>query len=143
VYNFVVQVRSVNHLSMANYIQFESDEEDGSIILIEVDEEDIQTTRGGSVKVGLRENVTDGVKSAISIAAKPLEAAMRAAIRYNVQGLMKAVRDLPDPPSEVEITFGLKATGEASNIAVGKAGSEANYNVKLVWKQSDAKSQTK
>ncbi len=122
---------------MANYIQFESDEEDGAVILIEVDSEDVEVVKGGSVKAGLRDNVKDGVKSAISIAAKPLEAAMRAAIRYNVQGLMKAVRDLPDPPSEVEVTFGLKATGEASNIAVGKAGSEANYNVKLVWKSSN------
>jgi hypothetical protein len=125
---------------MSNYIQFESDEEDGAIILIEVDQEDIEVVRGGSVKAGLRDNVKDGVKNAISIAAKPLEAAMRSAIRYNVQGLMKAVRDLPDPPSEVEVTFGLKATGEASNIAVGKAGSEANYNVKLVWKQSNVQS---
>lgn len=122
---------------MSKYIQFESDEEDGSIILIEVDDEEVEITRGGSVKAGLRDNVKDGLKSAVLVAAKPLEVAMRAAIRYNVQGLMKAIRDLPDPPTEVEVTFGLKATGEASNIAVGKAGSEANYNVKLVWKQSN------
>jgi hypothetical protein len=34
----------------------------------------------------------------------------------------------------MEISFGLKATGEAGNVAIGKAGSEANFTVKLVWK---------
>lgn len=116
---------------MAHYIQFETGDEDGSIILVEVEEEDIETASGGTVKAGLK-NVFKGT---IAIAAKPFETAICAAIRYNVTGLISAVRGLPDPPTEVEITFGLKATGEASNIAVGKAGTEANYNIKLVWKQ--------
>jgi Trypsin-co-occurring domain 1 len=116
---------------MARYIQFETGDEDGSVVLIEVEEEDLETTSGGTVKAGLK-NV---VKGTVAIAAKPFEAAIRTAIRYNVKGLISAVRGLPDPPTEIEITFGLKATGEASNIAVGKAGTEANYNVKLVWKQ--------
>jgi hypothetical protein len=39
----------------------------------------------------------------------------------------------------LEISFSLKATGELGNVAVGKAGGEANYNVKLVWKAPSAK----
>lgn len=120
---------------MSKYIQFESGEDEGGIVLIEVEEEEVEQNTGGSIKAGLRSNVKDGIKSAVSIAAKPFESAIRSAIRYNVQGLISAVRGLPDAPTEVEITFGLKATGEAGNVAVGKAGSEANYNVKLVWKQ--------
>jgi Trypsin-co-occurring domain 1 len=120
---------------MPSYIQFESTEEDGGTILIEVEEEDIEPTRGGSVKAGLKEDIANKLRGTISVAVKPFEDAIRAAVRYNVQGLISSVRALPDPPTEVEITFGLKATGEAGNIAVGKAGSEANYNVKLVWKQ--------
>jgi Trypsin-co-occurring domain 1 len=116
---------------MARYIQFETGDEDGSVVLVEVEEEDLETTSGGTVKAGLK----DVVKGTVAIAAKPFETAIRTAIRYNVKGLISAVRGLPDPPTEIEITFGLKATGEASNIAVGKAGTEANYNVKLVWKQ--------
>jgi hypothetical protein len=125
---------------MSKYIQFESNDETGAIILVEVEEEEIEIPRGGSVKAGLKDNIKDGLKSAVSVAIKPFEVAICAAMRHNVEGLMKAVRELEEPPSEVEITFGLKATGEASNIAVGKAGSEANYNVKLVWKRNDTKS---
>jgi len=38
--------------------------------------------------------------------------------------------------SEMEVSFGIKATGELSNFAVGKVGLEANYQVKLIWKKS-------
>ena len=34
---------------------------------------------------------------------------------------------------EVEVSFGLKAVGEAGNFAIGKVGMEANYVVKLKW----------
>lgn len=35
---------------------------------------------------------------------------------------------------EVELTFGLLATGELGNFAVGKVGVEAGYEVTLKWK---------
>ena len=40
---------------------------------------------------------------------------------------------------EVEVTFGLKATGEIGNyiFAVGKAGMEANYTVTLKWRKKE------
>ena len=34
---------------------------------------------------------------------------------------------------EVEVSFGIKATGELGNFAIGKVGAEANYEVKLKW----------
>lgn len=39
----------------------------------------------------------------------------------------------------MEITFGLKATGEVGNniFAVGKAGVEANYKVTLRWHKKE------
>ena len=36
----------------------------------------------------------------------------------------------------MEITFGLKATGEVGNLAVGKVAGESNYQVKMVWRRS-------
>ena len=39
-----------------------------------------------------------------------------------------------DKPSEVKVTFGLKATGEAGIFAITKLGGEANFSVKLGWK---------
>jgi hypothetical protein len=37
----------------------------------------------------------------------------------------------------MEITFGLKATGEAGNLAVGKVAGESNYQVRMLWKRPD------
>jgi hypothetical protein len=45
------------------------------------------------------------------------------------------VKDISDRPDEVEVTFGLKATGEVGSFAVAKANAEANYKVKLTWKR--------
>jgi NTP-dependent ternary system trypsin peptidase co-occuring protein len=40
-------------------------------------------------------------------------------------------------PEEVELTFGLKATGEAGNIAVAKVGGEATFEIRLLWRPGD------
>jgi len=40
-------------------------------------------------------------------------------------------------PDEVEITFGLKASGELGSLVIAKAGVEANYSVKLTWKKAE------
>jgi hypothetical protein len=45
---------------------------------------------------------------------------------------------LADRPDEVEITFGLKASGELGSLVVAKAGVEASYSVKLTWKKAEA-----
>jgi Trypsin-co-occurring domain 1 len=48
------------------------------------------------------------------------------------------VSRLARAPTEVEVTFGLKATGEVGNIAIAKAGAEANIEVRLKWMRSSA-----
>ena len=40
---------------------------------------------------------------------------------------------LPDGPSEIELTFGIKASAELNAFIVAKAQGEANYCVKLKW----------
>ena len=47
------------------------------------------------------------------------------------------VRKLPelDQPETMEITFGLKATGEVGNVAVARGVGEANYTITLTWKR--------
>ena len=118
---------------MASYIQFDSGDDDGSTILVEVSKSEFQIAEDSrnDNKVGIRGFLSSTVVSA----HKPFNDAIKISIRHNVKGLIEAIRDLPDPPSEVEVTFGLKATVEAGNVAVGKAGGEANYNVKLTWKK--------
>lgn len=110
---------------MAQYIQFQS--EDGSTILVEVEEEAYQP---GVVKAGLKEKAGEAVSQARAGFEEGLEI-----VRHNAAAFIKKVRGLSDPPDEVEITFGLKATGELGNFAVARAGAEANYTVKLTWKR--------
>ena len=110
-----------------NYIQFET--EDESRILVEIEGEEI-SPKQGVVKAGLSENID----SAVAVAQTSLKKALKTVVNHNAQALIQSVTDLPQPPSEIEITFGLKATGEVGNFAVAKAGGEANYTIKLVWK---------
>jgi len=43
----------------------------------------------------------------------------------------------------MEVTFGLKATGELGNFAVAKASAEASYTVTLTWKRKEESKDTK
>jgi hypothetical protein len=112
---------------MAHYIEFKT--ANGDSVLVEADITEV-TPPPGVVKAGLG----DKVKETIAAAQDTLEDAMGRAIGHNVQSIIEAVQSLPKSPTEIEITFGLKATGEIGNVAVGKAGGEVNYTVKLAWK---------
>ncbi|MDB9460805.1 CU044_2847 family protein [Dolichospermum circinale CS-545/17] len=114
---------------MTSYIQFTT--EDNETILVEVDDKEFSSEEG-TVKVGIKDNIQGTVATAQSI----FSTAVKSAIKYNVQGLIEAVHSLPKPPSEIEITFGLKVTAEVGNVAVGKMNGDTNYAVKLVWKGS-------
>jgi hypothetical protein len=41
-------------------------------------------------------------------------------------------------PQEATVTFGLKATGEAGNFAIGKVGMEASYMVTPKWSNEES-----
>ena len=58
-------------------------------------------------------------------------------IRKSSNLLVNKLRDLSQPPDEMEVMFSLKASGELGNIAVGKGGAEANYSVRLKWKKEE------
>jgi hypothetical protein len=113
---------------MADYIQFTS--ADGNSLLVEVDEGEISSQQGIQ-KAGLREIAGKSV----AVAQTSFEHAIQQAMRYNAQVFLQSVVSLPILPSEAEITFGLKITGEVGNVAVGKAGGETNYTIRLTWKR--------
>ena len=113
---------------MADYIQFTS--ADGNSLLVEVDEGEISSQQGIQ-KAGLREMAGKSV----AVAQTSFENAVQQAMRYNAQVFLQSVISLPILPSEAEITFGLKITGEIGNVAVGKAGGETNYTIRLTWKR--------
>ena len=63
-------------------------------------------------------------------AGQKFEAAL-ATIRPWVAAMKQQLFDLA--ADEVEWTFGVKVVGEAGNLAIGKVGGEANYEVTLKW----------
>jgi hypothetical protein len=113
---------------MTNYVQFTSP--DGDTMLVEVEQDELSSQQGIQ-KAGLREMVG----KTIAVAQTTFEHAIQQAIRYNAQAFLQSVTSLPILPSEAEITFGLKITGEVGNVAVTKAGGETNYTIRLIWKR--------
>ena len=55
-------------------------------------------------------------------------------VRPAAQAIIGKLRDLHDPPDEIEVEFGLKMSAEAGAL-VAAAGAEANYKVTLTWKR--------
>lgn len=124
---------------MAYYVEFETEE--GGTILVEVAEagREEKVEAGGLVKAGLPDEVKKKGKEIIDQAEKSFEDGLEV-VRYNANAFIKKLKSgLVDPPDEVEITFGLKATGKAGNFAIAEAGVEANYTVKLTWKREEKK----
>ena len=119
---------------MARYIEFPTD--DGGTILVEVEGEEV-TPPAGVEKAGLLSRRPTG---SVAEAAASFDDAVEQAVRRNVRAVSKAVEHLPSSPSEVELVFGLKATGEVGNIAIAKVGGEANLSIKLTWKTAEAES---
>ena len=70
--------------------------------------------------------------------ASALEAALDG-IRSLAASMTTRLREgLPQPPREIELTFGIKASAEMNALVVAKAGGEANFTVKLKWVIAEA-----
>lgn len=101
---------------MAGYIEFPTS--DGRTMLVEVEEEEATPPQGVS-KAGLLPNRPS---QAVASATVTFEEAVESAVRRNVLAVSEAVAKLTEAPSEIELVFGLKATGEIGNIALAKVG---------------------
>jgi len=118
---------------MSRYIKYQT--ADGGTVLVEVEgEAEAAIPKGGVVRAG---RVGEAVQDAVEEVQTRFEDAMEV-VRRNAQTIIGKVKEgLTDPPDEVEVTFGLKAAGELGNFAVAKASAEANYTVKMTWKQEE------
>lgn len=116
-------------MTMAQYVQYRTDDGDAIWIQIEDSEEEPQA---GVVKAG---RIGEKVQDVVLEAQIRFEDAMDT-VKYSAQTILQKIKRLSDPPDEVEVTFGLKATGELGNLAVAKAKMEGNYTVKLTWRRS-------
>ena len=105
---------------MPQYIRYTL--EDGSELLIEAPASEGTVTRSG---------LSDKIEQAKTSFDAALDSVRLSAIQ-----IRKKLHDVQ--ADEVEVKFGLKATGELGNnmFAVSKAGLEANYEVTLKWKKS-------
>ena len=108
---------------MATFIKYEL--EDGGTVLIESEDEPV----GGVVRAA-----RDGGNVIINAGAKFKEALKDA--KASAMALMTELNDLPI--DEMEVTFGLKTTGEAGFFAVGKVGAEVTYQVTMKWKTPES-----
>ena len=110
---------------MPTYVEYTM--EDGSTVLVETESAGTvvrSSTRGGVDVVKSGKNFIDALSS--------------------VRGSMKALIAELDilKVEEAEVTFGLKAIGEAGVFAVGKVGGEMNYQVTLKWKKYEVKTKS-
>jgi hypothetical protein len=99
--------------------------EDGSTILIEVDE------------LGYEGSITKASRSGdlIAKASQTLEQALEV-VRPAACAIHKKLRDLHEQPDEIEVEFGLKLSVEAGAF-VAAAGMDANYTITLKWKKTE------
>ena len=104
---------------MPTYIEYQLD--DSTTILVETTE-----PKTGGVTKASRDTLGNVVVSV----NKKFEVAF-AGVKKSAAILRQQLEELR--ADEVEVTFGLKATGEAGNFAIGQVGMEANYTVTLKW----------
>ena len=120
---------------MSKYVEFPL--EGGGSILIESPDEPskaptglVPATRGESLK-----EMAEQARQSFDASVEN--------VRKSADLLVNKLRALSDPPDEMEVTFSLKASGELGNIAIAKAGAEANYTVTLKWRREEKKEEGK
>ena len=97
--------------------------EDGSSIVVEVDEPE-----GGTVRVARPGDIAEK-------AQQTFEQAM-SGIRPAAESIIDRLRSLSDPPDQVNVEFALKLGGRVGAIIASTAG-EANFKVTLSWRRTE------
>ncbi|MFE7077094.1 CU044_2847 family protein [Streptomyces sp. NPDC057620] len=113
---------------MTQYIQFDTR---AGHLLVEVEGQAVDETEEDEV---IKAGLGDRIRTSVAAAGSSLEEALVQVIRANARVFVEAAMGLEQRPAEMELTFGVKATGEIGNLAISKAGGEANYTVRLLWK---------
>lgn len=112
------------------------DGEDGPV-LVELGQTEFKAPEG-VLKAGISERVKDNLAKAQAT----FDQSLTSLIRGSVGGFVRAVKALDDVPDQIEIEFGIKATGEVGNLAVGKMSGDVNYTVKLTWSKTANRADT-
>jgi len=100
---------------------------DDGHILVAVDSLD-NASEEGVIKAGLHDNIKGTVQDLKVGFDDALDV-----VHYSAKAFSKKVHSLSEPPDEMELSFGLKATA-SGDLVVAKASAEANFNIKLTWR---------
>jgi hypothetical protein len=100
----------------------------GGTVLVDVDD----AARIGAVRRGLAPS------ELITRADQSVEAAF-ARIKPAAAALVADLRSVADPPDQIEVTFGIKLSGELGAV-IAKTAAEANFSVRLSWSRPKASS---
>lgn len=96
--------------------------EDGTIVYIE----SVEPSKGSS-------GLLPGVHNEHAADATPFTASVDA-VRKMSTALVENLRSgFAEPPSDLSLTFGLKASGDVNALVIARGSMEANFNVSLRW----------
>ena len=111
---------------MSKYLKFPTPE--GEVII------EVETLSSDSQEVGRVSSVGRDMQKRVIEVEESFNNVFQI-IRLIAQVFINQVRKIADSPDEVEMSFGIKASGEIGSFVVAKATAEANYSIKLVWKR--------
>jgi hypothetical protein len=94
--------------------------DDGSSILVEVDEPETE----GTVRAARPGEVAETARQTFEGALEKIKPAAIA--------IISKLRDVSDPPDQIGVEFGIKLNANAGAV-IASAGVEANYKVTLSW----------
>ncbi|MDX6565713.1 MAG: hypothetical protein QOE10_1375 [Gaiellales bacterium] len=111
---------------MSTIVEFPLDA--GGTVLVDVDD----VARIGAVRRGIAPT------ELITRADQSVEAAF-ARVKPAAAALVADLRSVADPPDQIEVTFGIRLSGEVGAV-IAKTAAEANFSVRLSWSRPKASS---
>lgn len=97
-----------------------------------IDENTVVLVEFSSETGGFRE-VSNSPEDIAQKSAEALGKAMDT-IHHMARRVVAMIDQISDPPSQVEVNFGIKFSSEAGAV-IAKAGMECGINVKLIWER--------
>ena len=112
---------------MQKYVRFTTADE--TPIFVEVENVGESSDSGGIQDAGAGQRIRETVTTAL----ETFETAASNVLRHSSQAFVDAIVDLDPPPQHVQVTFGLRASGEFGVFTVAKGSGDATYSITLSW----------
>ena len=109
-------------LRFVDHVEIPLDGDGDGRLVVEVDSSDQEVIQ----RVGRTDR-------ALRHAGVTLQAAV-AGVTPAVESIARQLRAIDDPPSRLELTFGIKVSGEA-DMVIAKTASEAHFQVTVEWSE--------